>query len=484
MTGSLVPCDGNEKYIFVSYTAADRARIMPILEFLRDAGFKLWWESGITLDPSEEQLTERIRSCAVFMTFISERSLQSRYCNAEIMTAVKWKKNILTVLLEDIRLDAGMQLMLSNYASLELYRFPSLDAFCDRLVSLDILRECNNEKPDVAESNGRIKCSFEPYEGSEKYIFISYAHEDIDRVAPVLEKLNEAGFRIWYDEGIEWGTEWPEEIAKHISGCCVCMPFHSKKSAISQNCRNEINYALKLNKTILSVYLEDVKLSKGMDMQLSSFQSTFPYQYDGMSEFYERLIRSEVIRECRGSGRATDTAQRVIPETQSKRKNEARATVLKLLGEWGDNAVSLYEESTQTLYIKGKGAMWWYAPDGNAALHFKSFIRKDRPWDGYSVKTVSISEGIEDIGVGAFCNMTLEGVSIPNSVTMIARRAFAHCRFLKAVTVPENVEIIAEDAFEGCTSLKEIRFLGTASQWNDLGLTPEDINHATVTFAK
>ena len=24
------------------------------------------------------------------------------------------------------------------------------------------------------------------------------------------------GFRIWYDEGIEAGTEWPEYIAEHL----------------------------------------------------------------------------------------------------------------------------------------------------------------------------------------------------------------------------------------------------------------------------
>ena len=57
-----------------------------------------------------------------------------------------------------------------------------------------------------------MRCSFTPYEGNEKYIFVSYSHSNSDKVAPILEKLNDEGFRIWYDEGIEWGTEWPESI--------------------------------------------------------------------------------------------------------------------------------------------------------------------------------------------------------------------------------------------------------------------------------
>lgn len=50
-----------------------------------------------------------------------------------------------------------------------------------------------------------MRCSFKPYEGDEKYIFISYSHQNGDIVAPILEKLNSEGLRIWYDEGIEWG---------------------------------------------------------------------------------------------------------------------------------------------------------------------------------------------------------------------------------------------------------------------------------------
>lgn len=151
-----------------------------------------------------------------------------------------------------------------------------------------------------------MRCSFSPYEGDQKYIFVSYSHSNGDKVAPILERLNSEGFRMWYDDGIEWGSEWPESIASHLRQCEVCMAFHSKASVLSANCRQEIHYALKMQKGILSVYLEDVELSEGMDMQLTPFQSTFPYQYANQEDFFNRLAETKIIQECRGTADKSD----------------------------------------------------------------------------------------------------------------------------------------------------------------------------------
>ncbi len=58
---------------------------------------------------------------------------------------------------------------------------------------------------------------FTPYEGNEPYIFVSYAHANSPEVMRVISDMHERGYRIWYDEGIEVGSEWPECIAEHLS---------------------------------------------------------------------------------------------------------------------------------------------------------------------------------------------------------------------------------------------------------------------------
>ena len=93
-----------------------------------------------------------------------------------------------------------------------------------------------------------MACSVVPYEGKEPYLFVSYSHSDSSRVFPILEALEKRGFRIWFDQGIELGAEWPESVAMHLSNCTVCLAFLSQNAVQSVNCRQEISYAIKQKK--------------------------------------------------------------------------------------------------------------------------------------------------------------------------------------------------------------------------------------------
>ncbi len=96
------------------------------------------------------------------------------------------------------------------------------------------------------------------------------------------------------------GSEWSSSIASHIDNCKVCLAFHSKASRDSKHCRREINYAVDIDKEILSVFIEEVKFDSGMKMQLSSYQSTFWYQYHDKEEFFTRLIeKTPILEPCR-----------------------------------------------------------------------------------------------------------------------------------------------------------------------------------------
>ena len=37
------------------------------------------------------------------------------------------------------------------------------------------------------------------YKGEQPYIFISYAHKDSDVVLPIVAKLQQDGYRVWYE---------------------------------------------------------------------------------------------------------------------------------------------------------------------------------------------------------------------------------------------------------------------------------------------
>ncbi len=93
------------------------------------------------------------------------------------------------------------------------------------------------------------------------------------------------------------------------------------------------------------------------------------------------------------------------------------------------------------------------------------------------LKKVTISEGVEEIGVAAFSNSKVEFVSFPSTLRKISRNAFLLCKSLKSVTIPGSVtefsdafygsgvetvvfengiKTIPNDSFTNCESLKSV----------------------------
>ncbi len=145
------------------------------------------------------------------------------------------------------------------------------------------------------------RCSVKPYEGGEKYIFVSYSHNDKKRVFPVIEQLAYDGYRVWYDEGVDPGSEWPDIIARHLNGCAACIAFISENSLNSYNCRGEINFALLKKKPFITVVIEPVVMPLGMEMQLSATQAIFKYTLSTETEFFKKLYGAKFLVDCFGT---------------------------------------------------------------------------------------------------------------------------------------------------------------------------------------
>ena len=99
---------------------------------------------------------------------------------------------------------------------------------------------------------------FKPYEGSYPFAFVSYAHRQSDAVVSTIRILHDKGYRVWYDEGIPAGSDWPANIELHMQKCESVFFFVSKRSLESPNCYSEMKTAARLNKKILAIMLEDV----------------------------------------------------------------------------------------------------------------------------------------------------------------------------------------------------------------------------------
>ena len=140
---------------------------------------------------------------------------------------------------------------------------------------------------------------FPAYSGDEPYIFVSYAHADAATVYPLLVDLRDRGVNIWYDEGIEPGSKWREELSSAIENAEKVLFVASKKSIASSNCERELDFALSLNVPVRVVYIEEVTLPPALSFSLGSHQAIFLSHYDDATfrqKIFDALVGEQGMR--------------------------------------------------------------------------------------------------------------------------------------------------------------------------------------------
>ena len=153
-----------------------------------------------------------------------------------------------------------------------------------------------------------------PYKGTEPYIFISYSHINQLQALKIVERLQKEGYRVWYDEGIDPGTEWDDNIAEHVLACGYFVALISENYLASENCKDELNLAREENKQRLLVYLEDVTLPAGMRMRLNRLQAIHKYKYQSEDGFMEKFRETRGIECC-----FEEQAQKPVPEEKEEK---------------------------------------------------------------------------------------------------------------------------------------------------------------------
>lgn len=159
---------------------------------------------------------------------------------------------------------------------------------------------------------------------SKPYIFISYAHKDGEKVKAIIEKLIDSGYNVWWDEGIDPGTEWDENIAAHVQGCGYFVAFVSNAYIDSKNCKDELNYSRDLDKDQLLVYLEDVELPSGMAMRMNRIQAIFWNKYKDENEAFGKLCIAKGIEVTKLDGESIDSTSISKPAKKAKVKSDKK----------------------------------------------------------------------------------------------------------------------------------------------------------------
>ncbi|MEH6762988.1 MAG: toll/interleukin-1 receptor domain-containing protein [Aequorivita antarctica] len=92
---------------------------------------------------------------------------------------------------------------------------------------------------------------------SAKKIFISYSRRDTEYVKSLVEALRKQGFEVWFDKNIRTGTDWDDTIESELKKADAIVLILSKTSVASENVKDEISYAIGLDKTVNPIKIEE-----------------------------------------------------------------------------------------------------------------------------------------------------------------------------------------------------------------------------------
>lgn len=113
---------GTEPYVFFSYAHADREVVEKIIIGLKQKMCRIWYDEGLTPGESwNDDLADHLKNSEIVVILLTKNSIGSRYVKAEINYAISKQIKILPVMLENVFLSSGLEMMLSNVQYAILY---------------------------------------------------------------------------------------------------------------------------------------------------------------------------------------------------------------------------------------------------------------------------------------------------------------------------------------------------------------------------
>ena len=321
------------------------------------------------------------------------------------------------------------------------------------------------------EEAAKYKLNLPSYEGSNPFIFISYSHSDTKRIYPILKRINEENYRFWYDDAMEVGEDFREELRAKIERCSAIMLFISRAAMESKYCGMEIITAYKYGRKIYPVYLEeDVEIPAAFKMILENLQHL---KGDVATEGADSKHLSKLISELPiQTKRSLSSNNKVITECKDGSKEITIHAGLIAIGEGAFKDVTSLEhlELGPDISEVRREAFRGCRNLKEIHLHRKVRLVGDSAFrDCVSLEKLKVENKDIEIGERAFENCAkLAEIELPSEMTEIYGGVFNSCKALQNITLPEKLNVLGESCFADCAKLESIALPEHVSKIDDL----------------
>lgn len=164
-----IPYDGNEPFIFVSYSHKDSDLVYQLIFRMQKDGFRVWYDDGI--DPGSiyaRNIGDHIQKCHHLLAFTSKNYINSEFCLNELDFARSIGKNLLVVYTEDFNamsdLPSDFQLLYGRIEAIFMNKYEDPEDFFKKLYSTKNIGKCRVNSDDAFDD-----CEPENDEKQEEY---------------------------------------------------------------------------------------------------------------------------------------------------------------------------------------------------------------------------------------------------------------------------------------------------------------------------
>ena len=132
---TLAPYQGDEPYLFLSYSHRNADAAAEAIRYLKAAGFRVWYDEGvIPATEWDENIARAIENCDYLIALISEAYLASSNCLDELNYARDRNIPLLLIYLEDVALPSGLAMRLGRLLAIHRYRYDNPAACYSKVV--------------------------------------------------------------------------------------------------------------------------------------------------------------------------------------------------------------------------------------------------------------------------------------------------------------------------------------------------------------
>ena len=134
------PYEGQDAFLFVSYSRKDAGIVYPLIERLASAGVRLWYDAGIHSGENwPEVIADHLNRSAACLAFMSSNAVESHNCYNELIFAVESKKPIIPIRYNGTQLTLGMRMMIGAVQWLEVNEIPT-ESDLSAILALDKIK--------------------------------------------------------------------------------------------------------------------------------------------------------------------------------------------------------------------------------------------------------------------------------------------------------------------------------------------------------